>query len=333
MNPVVYRYVSAENGIGIHTKNLLFEEHAKIGDYKSRKLKDGLVVHVPLALYGTKERTFPVSNREMLSNLKTQMSQAVASDQTAMWADVAVTWNVIKYFHPYLADLELNWDNELVKALLKLDTETLRSAVIRKPSGWLNDNVLYLNLLASDFEVIKTLLAERKPQQTVIMDIRNGSRFLFRFAVDLLSPNSNYRMRNGIYNIPTIAFPETPVIKDTLSYKQLNTPNMKNLFLIGPLNMSNHEDELDFVRFAGIGYFIGANTGGCNGAINQIHLPSGREVIFTGTKVLSNLGAGNYYYRTGIAPDVYVEESIEDIKTGHDTVLEKAYAIATKRPY
>ena len=103
---------------------------------------------------------------------------------------------------------------------------------------------------------------------------------------------------------------------------------MKNIFLIGPLNYSNHEETLDFVRYAGLGYFIGTNTGGCNGWINTIFLPSGREMRFTGMKVLSNMGAGHYYYRTGISPDIYVEETVEDIKKGRDAVLEKALEIA-----
>ncbi len=40
------------------------------------------------------------------------------------------------------------------------------------------------------------------------------------------------------------------------------------------------------------------------------------------------MGAGHYYYRTGIAPDVYVDETIEDIKEGRDPALEKALETA-----
>ena len=34
-----------------------------------------------------------------------------------MYADLIVAWNAIKYFGPYLAEMRLDWDEELRKAL------------------------------------------------------------------------------------------------------------------------------------------------------------------------------------------------------------------------
>ncbi len=460
-NPDVYEYSYLEKEVSIRTRNLIFEEHAHFGDYKSQKLADGLYVHIPLALYGTKEQTYPASNRDALSKLKKQISEKAASvsNSILMCADIMVTWNAIKYFSPYLAELPVNWDNELTNTLLlisshdklynskplkrmmakledahvsikeiaenekfekylplsvkKMNNQIMvihnfdtsfekgdiilsvngndalkdfencealisggkhhRAAVAgyqwpayytdstisikvmrnnekltiktntltpsdyyggfyntnqRKRSGWLNDNVLYLNVYMSNFDEIKKLLTERKPQQTVIIDARNASHFLFRYMIPLLCPGTELKSnKDGRYVIPKITYPETPVIEDTLPSLPRNT-NMKNIFLTGPNVISNFEETFDNVRYNGLGYFVGTNTGGCNGRINLIYLPSGVEVIFTGMKVLSELGAGHYYYRTGIAPDVYVEETIEDIKEGRDAVLEKALQIA-----
>jgi len=465
-NPTIYDYTHTEREICIQTRNLLFEEHANFGDYKSQQLADGLYVHVPLALYGKKNYTYPESNRDALSKLESQVSKSAASipNSIYMCSDVVVTWNVIKYFSPYLAELSLDWDNELVNALSKISfrdklyhlrplqlmmakledahvgirdntknekmnkylplrakkidnqivvvdavdpsfkngdvilkingndtlkeyenfeelisggkqwksafaahqwwmhynvaSGTITMDVLRnnekltvktntvtpseygklmganhykstfKQSHWLNDNVLYLNITMSNFDEVKELLAERKQHQTVIIDARNDSRFLFRYMIPLLSPDTELKYnRKHKYITPKITYPKISVIEDTLSTLPQIAPNMKNIFLIGPDMISNYEDTLDNVRYNGLGYFVGTNTGGCSGRINVIYLPSGREVVFTGQKAMSEMGYGHYFYRTGIAPDAYVEETIEDIKNGRDAVLEKALEI------
>ena len=126
--------------------------------------------------------------------------------------------------------------------------------------------------------------------------------------------------------------PEIPELKDTLPDIAPPEPNRKNIFLTGPSNLSHHESVLDFVRYAGLGYLVGTNTGGCTGPINYLPLPSGYEVAFTGTKVLSNLGRSRYFYRTGIRPDRYVEETADDIRLGRDVALEEALRIAGAPP-
>lgn len=464
----LYEYSATEKGVCFQTKNLLFEEHANFGDYKSQKLAEGLYVHVPLALYGTKGKTFPAGNREDLSNLKSQIEIATDSvpESINMWADAIVAWNVIEYFSPYLSEIPVNWDNELRNTLsaisphdkeynarpirqmmtkledghvrfietnknssdekylplfvkkinnqivvvdamdpsfqngdviLKINgvdalsdfisfeevisggkqykaslaahewwshyrkvpgtitmevlrdgkTRTLLTSTVNsskysnlfysspsrqqnKPSRWLDNNVLYINTNMSDFDEVQQLLDERESHQTVIVDARDGSRFLFRYMIPLLSPETEIKY-NSRYITPKVAYPKTPIIEDTLRSLPRNAPNMKNIFLIGPNMISNEEDTLDNVRLRGLGFFVGSNTAGCNGRMNFIFLPSGREVYFTGMKALSTMGVDHYYYRTGIAPDVYVEDTPEDIKMGRDAVLEKALEIAGRK--
>lgn len=197
------------------------------------------------------------------------------------------------------------------------------------PSQWVKPNVLYLNLLNTDYEEVKRLLLSREAYQTVIVDIREGSRFLFRQIIPLISMGADtVSQRNNLSLIPQVVYPQTPVVEDMSTSIEPLTTSLNNLFLIGPLNLSNHEETLDYVRYAGLGSMIGASTGGCCGRINKIPLPSGGEVVFTGTKWLSNMGPAHYFYRTGIAPDVYVEETLADLQNGRDAVLEKALEIA-----
>ena len=116
---------------------------------------------------------------------------------------------------------------------------------------------------------------------------------------------------------------------DTLSLVSPKTPYLKNIFLINSSNISHLEETLDYIRYAGLGYFVGSNTAGCSGMINLIPLPSGGEVVFTGAKSLSQMGAEHYYYRVGIKPDYFIEETIDDIMQERDAVLEKALEIAS----
>lgn len=81
------------------------------------------------------------------------------------------------------------------------------------------------------------------------------------------------------------------------------------------------------MRYIGAGIIIGSSTGGCTGRINTAGLPSGTSFTFTGTKVLSHLGSQGMFYARGIKPDVYVEETVEDIRNGNDAVLSKALSL------
>ena len=210
--------------------------------------------------------------------------------------------------------------------------EWLRSLRQQRPSRWIDGRTLYLNLACTGLDEAKELLKNRQPGQTVIADMRNGIGFLFQDLIAPLCPDVRWSFRQGTSLVPCPTHPEIPELKDTLPDIAPPEPNRKNIFLTGPSNLSHHESVLDFVRYAGLGYLVGTNTGGCTGPINYLPLPSGYEVAFTGTKVLSNLGRSRYFYRTGIRPDRYVEETADDIRLGRDVALEEALRIAGAPP-
>ena len=210
--------------------------------------------------------------------------------------------------------------------------EWLRSLWQQRPSRWIDDRTLYLNPACTGLDEAKELLKSRRPEQTVIVDMRNGIGFLFYALIAPLCPDVRWSFRQGTSLVPCLTHPEIPELKDMLPDIAPPEPNRKNIFLTGPSNLSHHESVLDFVRYAGLGYLVGTNTGGCTGPINYLPLPSGHEVAFTGTKVLSNLGRSGYFYRTGIRPDRYVEETADDIRLGRDAALEEALRIAGAPP-
>jgi len=72
--------------------------------------------------------------------------------------------------------------------------------------------------------------------------------------------------------------------------------------------------------------FVGSPTMGANGDVTVFLVPGGISVSLTGEGVRH--ADGRQLQRVGIQPDVYVEPTIEGIRSGRDEVLEKAVALA-----
>ena len=454
----VYDYSVDGETVTVSTRNLLFEKCSSFGDVVTRRLGSGLYVHVPLALYGTDESTFPAYDtagvRELLR--KTWEVGEYGGD-VAMCADIAVAWSAMKYFHPYLSDLEVDWSNALSEyigeavdggvyepgllrrmlALLEdahiavtcpselVDTKYLPLRVRRigedivvihsedmrlksgdvivsvngrpaaiswgecedeisgspqyksvraealwlrsfgqgedavlsvrdaddlrkvevplidraefiagagsvsfgRESGWLNDSTLYINASRSDMGRIRSLLRDRTAGQKVIIDNRYGSRTIALYLLSELVGVNARPPREDIVAIPQVYFPEMPVIQDEVENVSVPAPDPNLIFLANASNISHLEDAYDYIRYIGAGIIIGTPTGGCTGRINTMRLPSGTSFTFTGTKVFSHLGRQGMFYAKGIRPDVYVEETVEDIRNGSDVVLNEAIIV------
>ena len=468
-NPISFDYSEYDNYLRISSKNQIFEDTPEADSVISRNIGSQLYVNIPLVLYGDSTCTYPKGNQYALEELNSKISAFEkegnkASNTYKEYADIVVTWNVIKYFSPYLDELSLQWDDELATALgmlkndkgddynrmplelmmakledahvvvttqsdysqqsryslpfsvkkvedkivvaqsnnplikvgdivQKINNEdihkkyadcekrvsgslfhksniarqtfpfeyrndiSLKIDIIRNEEKFIlemntvpgyimynilygrasrednvrqiSENITYINVSGLDFDRITEIFEKRSSNQTIIFDIREGSpSFLLRYIIPLLAiANEPLPGRREILITPQVIYPKTPIVPDTLSSVAPKTPSLKNIFLINGNNISNMEETLDYIRYAGLGYFIGSNTAGCSGMINIIPLPSGGQVVFTGAKSLSLMGAEHYYYRVGIKPDYFIEETIDDIQRGRDVILEKAIEI------
>lgn len=114
-NVTVYDYRLSDQGCAVSTKELLFDEHSHIGDVKTLELPGGLYAHIPLALYGNEEQTYPLPEDGSIKPDYTT-SVATATDREMTLADLIVTWNAMNYFHPYLSDEVEDWDSCLMRA-------------------------------------------------------------------------------------------------------------------------------------------------------------------------------------------------------------------------
>jgi C-terminal processing protease CtpA/Prc len=102
------------------------------------------------------------------------------------------------------------------------------------------------------------------------------------------------------------------------------------VFLTDASAISYAESCMSVVESLKLGEIVGQTTAGTNGNINQLTLPGGYTVIFTGMRVTKD--DGSVYHGVGVTPQHVVEPTIAGIKAGRDEQLDKAVELATPKP-
>ncbi|HEY4574142.1 MAG TPA: S41 family peptidase, partial [Thermoanaerobaculia bacterium] len=97
------------------------------------------------------------------------------------------------------------------------------------------------------------------------------------------------------------------------------------VFLTDERAYSRAETYLDMVSFYHLGEIVGATTGGTNGEVDDLDLPGGFHVTWTGSRVVRL--DGKELERVGIPPTVSVEPTAVGIAAGRDEVLDRAIAL------
>ena len=94
----------------------------KVGEFIKKYIGNGLVVTMPLALYGNNKQTFPVADRLSLKQLQFNLHQIAdtalkTTDYTVKLANVVIAWNVLEHFYPYFDVVHVDWNKELLLTL------------------------------------------------------------------------------------------------------------------------------------------------------------------------------------------------------------------------
>jgi C-terminal processing protease CtpA/Prc len=97
------------------------------------------------------------------------------------------------------------------------------------------------------------------------------------------------------------------------------------VFLTDERAYSRAETYLDMVSFYHLGEIVGAPTGGTNGEVDDMDLPGGFHVTWTGSRVV-RLG-GKELERVGIRPTDPVEPTAAGVAAGRDEVLDRAIGL------
>ncbi|UOQ66332.1 S41 family peptidase [Hymenobacter volaticus] len=113
---------SSESETANGSDEALFARQVAIGEVVQENIGSGLRCVLPLALYGTKEATYPAADKAELTALQAALKQLPAADLTSKsralrLADVVITWNVFQHFYPYFAFSKSDWPAALPEAL------------------------------------------------------------------------------------------------------------------------------------------------------------------------------------------------------------------------
>lgn len=216
--------------------------------------------------------------------------------------------------------------NVKVKNIPMREYFQLFSEAASSPSGdsiKVFDNVLYLRLEGLDLEQVGKAIHAHKGKIPVIDMRYGGSRFLVRYILPFLGEDT---FDNGLSSIPNVIRPNEVIPEEKKSDAYPREENPRFIVLMGPDNISNQEEFLDYVKCKNLGILIGTNSAGCSGRVNMTKLPSGEQWCYTGMRAYSRCGED--FYIKGVAPHYTVTPTIDDIKKGRDPVIEKALQVA-----
>ena len=82
---------------------------------------------------------------------------------------------------------------------------------------------------------------------------------------------------------------------------------------------------MSFIEGYKLATIVGQPTAGTNGNINPFTLLGNYTISWTGMKVVKH--DGSQLHAKGIIPDIYVNKTIDGVKSGKDEFLEKAMKV------
>lgn len=192
----------------------------------------------------------------------------------------------------------------------------------------LDDNIYYLNLSTIEMDTITALLPQLQRAEGIVCDLRGYPNSNHDFISHLLKEKDTSK---AWMKIPKIIYPdhENVVGFDSegweLPTKKPYLGDKKVVFLMDGRSISYAESYLSFIEGYKLATLVGQPTAGANGNINPFTISGGISISWTGMKVVKH--DGSQLHGVGVLPDVYVNKTIDVIKSGKDEFLEKALEV------
>jgi hypothetical protein len=96
----------------------IFSQEPKIDDVISENLGSQLSCYIPLTLYSNSKMTYPKGkSSELFKSIQKFQLKDTALELRI--GNIINIWNVFQHFYPYLDEVNVDWERELVKALKK----------------------------------------------------------------------------------------------------------------------------------------------------------------------------------------------------------------------
>ena len=250
-----------------------------------------------------------------------------ASNDASQKRDIA--FNILRSSQPsieiqYISD---SLNKEMTLMLYKSDSLNLFKECTEKSYRILDENIGYITLRTIKNKDIPAIKESLKNTKGIIIDIRNGvSEFvpytLGSYFVSKSTPFAKSTIGNinnpGEFRFSTIQ----PISKGKEVYQG------KLVVLVNEFTQSMGEFIAMAFRAGENTTIVGTTTAGTDGDVSIISLPGGLKMYISGIGIY--YPDGSETQRVGIIPDIYIEPTIEGIKSGRDEVLEKAIEIINK---
>ncbi|MGF1587274.1 MAG: S41 family peptidase [Bacteroidales bacterium] len=100
--------------------NQLFDHNPNFEVIFSKSIGSGLYCQMPMVLYRNIEGTYPKADKNLFNELKNNLHSS-SKDPKEIFVrlgNIVNTFNVFQHFYPYFDVVEVNWEQELRKALL-----------------------------------------------------------------------------------------------------------------------------------------------------------------------------------------------------------------------
>lgn len=194
----------------------------------------------------------------------------------------------------------------------------------------IDQNIMYINIGMANINTINKALPELQKSKAIICDLRNnmGDIDNNHFIEYLLTKKDTAK---HWMKIAHIIYPDQERISgyDTEGWEL--TPakphlNAKIIFLVDASDYSWAECYISIIAHYKLATIIGQPTAGTNGTMNELLLPGGYHISFSGHIV--NQLDGSPHQGVGTKPDIYVAKTIKGVLEGKDEILDKAIEIA-----
>jgi len=194
----------------------------------------------------------------------------------------------------------------------------------------IDQNIMYINIGVADMKAINKALPELQKCKAIICDLRN----------DMIDNDNNHFIEYLLTKKDTakhwgqtahIIYPDQERIAgyETDGFDLVPAKphiNAKIIFLVDGSDYSWAESYMSIIAHYKLATIIGQPTAGTNGDVNELSLPGGYKVSFSGLKITQLNGSP--HQGVGTKPDIYVTKTIKGVRDGKDEFLEKAIEVA-----
>jgi hypothetical protein len=121
--PDTYKSVRVNRGSNHEEK--IFEVQPQFGTLITKDIGNGIYCQIPQVLYCNEKGTYPRADSISLKQLKIDLNKFDFNKEKLALriGNVINTYNVFQHFYPYFDVVDVNWDDELNKALLRSFTD------------------------------------------------------------------------------------------------------------------------------------------------------------------------------------------------------------------